>query len=243
MSTFMPQPAYSHVAAPSLPRQFSRARSAFSAFAKPDEDWIKISDLAECRRIQNRIAQRSYRKKLKQRRVDLEQNSKRSSKSGTPQPSTAAKPVVSQGQFIPSMEPTDGFFPGIYGPRARSDSPPQFTYSTYSTSDEVFLAPFGSAQSYSIMATAGAYHSCPLTSTVPMMLTSAMHASAATKWEPSSDDELATDMIYGYMPPMDFNMLSPCDQPKPHISNSSDYLANYSKAGYEYPTMSVSKPN
>lgn len=36
--------------------------SAFSASANPNEDWTKISDLAERRRIQNRIAQRNYRK-------------------------------------------------------------------------------------------------------------------------------------------------------------------------------------
>ncbi|KAI1928130.1 hypothetical protein LOZ58_004991 [Ophidiomyces ophidiicola] len=41
--------------------------SAFSEHAHPDEDWTQISDLTERRRIQNRIAQRNYRKKLKQR--------------------------------------------------------------------------------------------------------------------------------------------------------------------------------
>ncbi|KAK5076447.1 hypothetical protein LTS08_007293 [Lithohypha guttulata] len=46
--------------------------SAFSASANPNEDWTKISDLAERRRIQNRIAQRNYRKKLKRRLEDLE---------------------------------------------------------------------------------------------------------------------------------------------------------------------------
>ncbi|KUM58869.1 hypothetical protein ACN42_g8275 [Penicillium freii] len=36
--------------------------SAFSPNANANEDWTKISDLAERRRIQNRIAQRNYRK-------------------------------------------------------------------------------------------------------------------------------------------------------------------------------------
>ncbi|KAK8051670.1 hypothetical protein PG993_003055 [Apiospora rasikravindrae] len=55
------------------------AQSAFLPSANLEEDWTKVSDLAESRRIQNRIAQRNYRKKLKRRLEDLENRAGRSS--------------------------------------------------------------------------------------------------------------------------------------------------------------------
>ncbi|POS83245.1 hypothetical protein EPUL_006360, partial [Erysiphe pulchra] len=70
--------------------------SAFSSSANPDEDWTKVEDLAERRKIQNRIAQRNYRKKLKLRMWDLERLAKTSGS-----PSSGHQQIGIQHQYIP----------------------------------------------------------------------------------------------------------------------------------------------
>ena len=57
-SVSSPQSSQAHPPRYSGPHSNS---SAFSKNAQANEDWTQVSDLAERRRIQNRIAQRNYR--------------------------------------------------------------------------------------------------------------------------------------------------------------------------------------
>ena len=108
--------------------------SAFSASANPNEDWTKISDLAERRRIQNRIAQRNYRKftlayeekafwtvfsnvflgkKIKRRLEDLERRAG----------SSSASPEQSHAVLVTPVQPRRKPEEGVKRQKSRSERP------------------------------------------------------------------------------------------------------------------------
>ncbi|PUU79781.1 hypothetical protein B9Z19DRAFT_1081025 [Tuber borchii] len=67
-----------------------------------DDDWRKVTDLNERRKIQNRLAQRNYRRKLRQRLEELERQAGKNSGSSTPVPNKkrAKQPTSGAGTVI-----------------------------------------------------------------------------------------------------------------------------------------------
>lgn len=80
-----------------------RRRSAHRGFARAGEDWTKVFDMKERRKIQNRIAQRIYRQKIKRRMEDLEHRST-TPPSSTPSLTSSPAPTTHATLYTPMPE-------------------------------------------------------------------------------------------------------------------------------------------
>lgn len=183
--------SYQYASPVATTTRYSGTSSAFSASANPNEDWTKISDLAERRRIQNRIAQRNYRKKLKKRLEDLV-----SSRATAPRiardnvlmrvqerraASTSASPEQKPAELQPPQRSPRQEFPSPSSSESSYTTPPaedrmfshQYTRQL-STSPPPFSVAYSSAYpapdavAYSMPYSASPYHTIPTTLTTDM---------------------------------------------------------------------------
>lgn len=227
--------------------RYPSTSSAFSASANPNEDWTKITDLAERRRIQNRIAQRNYRKKLKKRLEDLEKRAASNSESPEQKPaeldrshqskknshveareaqSFSFDSQSSQGASMQFMPFDDRNMFSQQYTRQLSTSPPPFVYSSY-PADSMSYPAYTTDMSYASLSTSTdmpifPQELPPLSSSIPTTLASMSALDFPAKHEQFFGNDMSPfQFSYATMPGMDITAQAYSDS-NPHTPPLSE---------------------